>query len=135
PRAYDSTGETMLMAAVTSGELTAVEALLELGAEVDALETQYEQTALMIAARLGHTDIARTLLEAGAAVDARTRVGPEPRWVLPNSRAGFGFGIGIIRGGLPADRGMRPFRSGGLTPLLYAAREGHADMVALLLGA
>src|SRR5690606_40998911 len=99
PRAYDSTGETMLMAAVTSGELTAVEALLELGAEVDALETQYEQTALMIAARLGHTDIARTLLEAGAAVDARTRVGPEPRWVLPNARAGFGFGIGSIAAG------------------------------------
>src|SRR5690606_9329999 len=135
PQADDAAGGTMLMAAVTSGELEAVEALLALGAAPDALEESYEQTALMFAARLGHTAIARALLAAGATVDARTRVGPEPRWVLPNSREGFGFGIGIIRGGLPADRGMRPFRSGGMTPLLYAAREGYADTVALLLDA
>jgi ankyrin repeat protein len=125
----------MLMAAVASGELDAVEALLELGAEVDARDTQYEQTALMFAARQGNTAMARALIAAGAEVDVRTRVGSEPRWVLPNSRAGFGFGIGIIRGGLPADRGMRPFRSGGMTPLAYAAREGHAETVALLLDA
>jgi ankyrin repeat protein len=133
--ARDTIGETMLMAAVGSGELPAVTALLEHGAAVDALDTAYEQTALMFAARLGHEPIVEALLDAGAAVDARTRIGSEPRWVLPNSRAGFGFGKGIIRGGLPEDRGMRPFRSGGLTPLLYAAREGHAGTVARLLDA
>jgi ankyrin repeat protein len=125
----------MLMAAVGSGELPAVTALLEHGAAVDALDTDYEQTALMFAARLGQEPIVNALLDAGAAVDARTRIGPEPRWVLPNSRAGFGFGKGIIRGGLPEDRGMRPFRDGGLTPLLYAAREGHSGTVAQLLEA
>jgi ankyrin repeat protein len=125
----------MLMAAVGSGELEAVAALLAHGAEVDARETAYEQTALMFAARGGVEPIVAALLAAGAAVDARTAVGNEPRWVLPNSRAGFGFGKGIIRGGLPEDRGMRPFRSGGLTPLLYAAREGHTATVARLLDA
>jgi len=135
PNSRDTVGETMLMAAVGSGEIGAVTALLAHGAEVDARESAYEQTALMFAARGGVEPIVAALLAAGAEVDARTRIGNEPRWVLPNSRAGFGFGKGIIRGGLPEDRGMRPFRGGGLTPLLYAAREGHTATVASLLDA
>ena len=59
----------------------------------------------------------------------------EPAWILPNSRKGFGYGVGIIRGGWPADRGMRPFRRGGMTPLLYAARDGHAATAEALLDA
>jgi ankyrin repeat protein len=135
PKATDAVGETMLMAAVASGELSAVEALLALGADVNARDQQFQQTALMFAARAGLTDIAVRLIRAGAEIDARTRVGPEPGWILPNSRPGFSFGVGIIRGGLPADRGMRPFQSGGMTAVLYAAREGHSAMVELLLDA
>jgi len=135
PNEVDLVGETMLMATVGSGELAAVEALLELGAEVDRRDRDFGQTALMFAARAGHEAIADRLIEAGADVNASTRVGPEPRWVLPNSRAGFSFGVGIIRGGLPEDRGMRPFRSGGMTPLLFAAREGHTATAERLLDA
>jgi uncharacterized protein len=128
-------GETTLMAAVASGDVAAVEALLEAGAEVDARDPHYEQTALMFAARTGATDIAHALIMGSATVDARTRVGEEPAWILPNSRKGFGYGVGIIRGGWPADRGIRPFRRGGMTALLYAAREGHAATAAALLDA
>lgn len=135
PNAHDAIGETMLMAAVGSGELAAVEALLELGADVHARDPHYGQTPLMFAARAGLTDIAEVLIAAGAEVDAKTRVGEEPQWILPNSRPGFSFGIGIIRGGLPADRGMRPFRPGGMTALLYAARDGNAETAGLLLDA
>jgi len=135
PNQYDTIGETMLMAAVSSGELAAVDALLALGAEVNARDTNYQQTALMFAARGGFDDIAARLIEAGAGIEAATRIGPEPRWILPNSRPGFSFGVGIIRGGLPEDRGMRPFRSGGMTPLLYAAREGSTGIVGQLLDA
>lgn len=135
PNARDALDETMLMAAASSGELAAVEALLEVGADVDARDRHYEQTALMFAARAGLSEIARRLIEAGADVDAATRVGPEPEWILPNSRPGFSFGVGIIRGGLPADRGMRPFRPGGMTPLLYAARQGHTATAHVLLDA
>lgn len=135
PNAVDSVGETMLMAAVGSGQLDAVQALLELGADVNARDRVYEQTALMFAARAGNVEIADALLRAGAEIDAATRVRPEPDWVLPNSRPGFSFGVGIIRGGLPEDRGMRPFRSGGMTALLYAAREGHTGMLTRLLDA
>lgn len=135
PNAVDSVGETMLMAAARSGDAGAVDALLDLGANVDARDPHYGQTALMFAARNGSTEGVRALIGAGAEVDARTSVGPEPEWILPNSRPGFSFGIGIIRGGLPADRGMRPFRPGGMTALLYAAREGHTAAAELLLDA
>jgi ankyrin repeat protein len=135
PDARDGRGEPMLMAAVDSGEPAAVNALLELGADVDARDPHYEQTALMLAAQAGSTEIAKALIRAGADVDAHTRVGEEPAWIRPNSRVGFGFGIGIIRGGWPADRGIRPFRKGGMTPLLYAARGGHAETAEALLDA
>jgi len=135
PNAVDAVGETMLMAAVTSGEIEAVNTLLALGANVNARDSEYGQTALMFAARSGNIEIVAALIAAGAEIDASTRVGPEPDWILPNSRPGFSFGVGIVRGGLPVDRGMRPFRSGGMTPLLYAAREGHTDVVDALLDA
>ena len=133
--AVDAVGESMLMTAVGSGELEAVEALLAAGADFNARDRDFEQTALMFAARSGSVPIADALLAAGGAVDVRTRTGSEPPWVLPNSRPGFSFGVGIIRGGLPEDRGMRPFRDGGMTPLLYAAREGHSGLVERLLDA
>jgi ankyrin len=135
PNRPDAIGETMLMAATARGIPEAVETLLELGATVDQRDSYYEQTALMFAARAGFTDIARLLMQAGADIEARTRLDDEPDWILPNSRPGFSFGIGIIRGGLPVDRGMRPFRRGGMTPLLYAARHGHTATAELLLDA
>jgi ankyrin repeat protein len=135
PNGIDAAGETILMGAVRSGELPAVETLLELGADVNQRDDNFQQTALMFAARAGFEEIADALIVAGAEIDARTRVGPEPRWVLPNSRPGFSFGVGIVRGGLPEDRGMRPFRNGGMTALLYAAREGHTGLAGQLLNA
>ncbi|MGD8810038.1 MAG: ankyrin repeat domain-containing protein, partial [Gammaproteobacteria bacterium] len=127
--------ESALMSAVVSGSPAAVEALLALGADVDARDKHYAQTALMFAARSGSSVIAEALLDAGADPNAATRIGPEPEWILPNSRPGFSFGVGIIRGGLPEDRGMRPFRPGGMTALHYAARSGHTDSAAALLDA
>lgn len=135
PNGIDAAGETMLMGAVRSGELPAVEALLELGADVNQRDGEFQQTALMFAARSGFDSIADVLIVAGAEIDASTRVGPEPDWILPNSRPGFSFGVGIVRGGLPEDRGMRPFRTGGMTPLLYAVREGHTGIADRLLHA
>jgi ankyrin repeat protein len=135
PNSLDAASETMLMVAVRSGEAEAVATLLELGAAVDTRESANDQTALMFAARQGNPAIADLLIAAGAEIDARTRLGPEPRWVLPNSVPGFSFGVGIIRGGLPEDRGMRQFRSGSMTPLLYAARDGHTAVVERLLAA
>jgi ankyrin repeat protein len=131
----DPTGETALMTAVRIGNLDSVKVLLDRGAKVDTADPTYKQTALMIAVREDHADVVRLLLERGANVNAQTRTGSTPAWVLPNSVAGFGFGKGIIRGGLPADRGSRYFTPGGLTPLLYAARDGRLEPAKILLAA
>jgi len=88
----------------------------------------------MIAVREDHPDVVRLFVEHGANVNAKTRVGPTPAFVLPNSVPGFGHGIGIVRGGLP-ERGSRYTTPGGLSPLLYAARDGRLDVAKILVNA
>jgi ankyrin repeat protein len=128
-------GETALMTAVRTGVVAAVELLLDRGAAVDARDREFEQTALMLAVREAHPAVVSLLLARGADVDARTRVGPTPNFVPPCKGTGCGSeGVGINRGGLP-DRGRRAAAVGGMTPLLYAARDGRAAEAALLLAA
>src|SRR5690606_31046442 len=71
------------------------------------------QTALMWAAAQRHPDRVSLLLEHGADPDARAVVNDWPRQVTAEPR-----------------RMYRPF--GGLTPLLFAAREGGAECVGRL---
>jgi ankyrin repeat protein len=51
--------------AVKAGDVRALEALLDAGADVDAKD-EHGQTALMNAARDGHTPVVRLLVERGA---------------------------------------------------------------------
>jgi ankyrin repeat protein len=132
--APDPAGDTPLMSAARVGRADAVTLLLDRGARVDATDPTYQQTALMVAVRENHPDIVKLLIARGASVNARTRVGRTPAWVLPNSQPGFGHGIGIVRGGSP-DRGRRAPIPGGMTPLMYAARDGRMDTVRMLLEA
>jgi ankyrin repeat protein len=130
--AADPQGDSALITAARIGNLDSVKALLEAGAVVDARDPNFEQTALMVAVRADHLDVVRLLAERGATVNAKTRTGATPPWVLPNSVPGFGHGVGIIRGGLPA-RGLRGPIPGGMSPLLYAARDGRVDTARYLL--
>jgi ankyrin repeat protein len=132
--ASDPTGETVLMAAVRAGAPDAVRALLDRGAILDARDPTFQQTALMIAVRENHSQVVRLLVERGAQVNAQTRTGEPPKWVLPNSVPGFGHGVGIVRGGLP-ERGSRAPIPGGLSPLLYAARDGRLESARILVTA
>jgi ankyrin len=132
--APDPAGDTPLMSATRVGRADAVTLLLDRGAKVDAADATYQQTALMVAVRENHPDIVKLLVARGASVNARTRVGRTPPWVLPNSQPGFGHGIGIVRGGSP-DRGRRAPTPGGMTPLLYASRDGRMETVRMLLEA
>jgi ankyrin repeat protein len=61
-------------------------------------------------------------------VSVRTRIGPEPQF----RRIGGTQGKGVEKS--PA-RGARPAFPGGKTPLHYAARDGHLEVVRLLLDA
>jgi ankyrin repeat protein len=128
-------GETHLMRAAHVGVLAIVEQLLKRGAQVDVRDPHYGQTALMFAARAGHTDIVSLLLAHGANPNVATTVGEAPPFVKPNSVPGFGYGVGIIRGGVPADRGRREPAPGGMTPLLYAARHNHVEIAKRLIAA
>jgi len=133
PNSADGTSETCLMMAARTGREDIVDALLDRGAKVDLRDKSYSQTALMVAAREGHASIVQRLLARGAKADVQTLAGKAPAWRLPSSNAGS-KGAGIVRGGWP-ERGERDSIPGAKTPLLYAARENHADIVAMLLDA
>jgi ankyrin len=129
------TGETALMTATRTGKIDAIKLLLDRGAAVDTREPEYQQTALMLAVRENHPEAVKLLIERGADVDAQTRIGPEPKFVPPCKGTGCGSeGVGINRGGLP-DRGRRDAALGGMTPLLYAARDGRIEEAKLLVAA
>jgi len=135
PNAADPTGETALMTAAKTGMPDAMRVLVDAGARVDARDTQFQQTALMLAVRENHPAAVTFLLERGAAVNAQTRKGPAPKFVPPCKGTGCGSeGVGINRGGLP-DRGRRAEAKGGMTPLLYAARDGRIEAARLLVAA
>ena len=129
--APDVTGETCLMMAARAGNIEIAKALLDRGAAVDARDPEFQQTALMFAARTGSEPIVRLLIEQGAQVNAQTRTGATPAFRSPSSNSGS-KGAGVVRGGWP-ERGERDPVPGAKTPLLYAAREGHRDVAALLL--
>ena len=129
------TGETTLMTATRTGRIDALELLLARGALVDARDPEFQQTALMLAVREEHPAAVSLLIERGADVDARTRVGATPSFTPPCKGTGCGSeGVGINRGGLP-DRGRRAAAQGGMTPLLYAARDGRVAAAKALVEA
>jgi len=133
PNALDTAGEPPLWAAVRSGKLDAVTTLADRGASL-AFKDSVQQTTLMLAVRENHPDIVKYLVDKGTDVNVKTRVGQTPGWTLPNSVAGFGHGIGIVRGGLP-DRGSRYLTTGGLSALMYAARDGRTESAKILVAA
>jgi uncharacterized protein len=129
------TAETALMTATRTGLTAAITLLLDRGAELDARDPEFQQTALMLAVREQHPAAVQLLIERGADVNARTRVGDTPKFVPPCKGTGCGSeGVGINRGGLP-DRGRRGPAAGGMTPLLYAARDGRVEEARLLVAA
>jgi ankyrin repeat protein len=135
PNTVDPSGETALMTAARTGTPEALRMLLDRGARVDASDPEFQQTALMIAVRENHPAAVELLLRAGAAVNAQTRKGPTPSFTPPCKGTGCGSeGVGINRGGLP-DRGRRAEGKGGMTPLLYAARDGRPEVARVLIAA
>jgi len=122
----DASGDTLLMAAVRDGNADAVDVLLERGAPVNA----GEHTALMWAARRNDTAIMKRLLAHGAEVDTRTGAGEKPA-ARPPGAGGGSHGVGIVRSGVPQQGEQQPI-PGGMTPLLFAARDGQVDAAALL---
>jgi ankyrin len=112
--ATNAEGQTALMAVARTGNLEAAQLLLKRGADVHAREQWGGQTALMWAAAQSQPAMIRLLLKAGAHVDERSTVRDWQRRVTAEGR--------------PKD-----MYRGGLTPLLFAAREGCIDCLQALL--
>jgi uncharacterized protein len=116
PNTRNPEGETPLMAAARSGKVEAAKRLLEAGADVNAIEAFGGQSALMWAAAQGQGEMVKLLAAKGADLNARGVVRQWERKVITEPR--------------PKD-----MNKGGLTPLLYAAREGCVECIHHLIAA
>jgi ankyrin repeat protein len=132
PNAALPTGETPLMTAARIGDTEAIQALLDRGADVNAKEAT-DTTALMWAVREDHASAVQLLIQHGADVNAKTKIGQTPARRPPGAGGGS-HGVGIVRSGWP-ERGAQDPTPGGLTPLLYAARDGRMESAQMLLAA
>jgi len=111
-----SNGETALMMAARTGKLDAINLLIQRGAKVNATEKLRGTNALMWAAEQGHSAVVRFLLDNGADIRAQSSV------IRPIRRNGLGFA---------RDGSTDPM--GGLTALLFAARQGSLETVHVLI--
>jgi ankyrin repeat protein len=108
-------GETVLMIAARTGNADAVKALLDHGADPDARETFRGQTALMWAAAEDHTQVIELLAAHGADFNVRSF---DRDTTLPKMEAGTP---------------IAPIARGGLSALLFAARQGQVEAARALI--
>jgi uncharacterized protein len=126
PNSATPGGETALMTAARTGRVDAVTLLLDRGANVNSKDTVHAQTALMWGVLENHPEMVKLLLARGADINAHTNV-TVPKGEYVPARAGGASGTGIIR-----QRAL-PTADGGMTPLLFAVRDGNTEMTRLLL--
>jgi ankyrin repeat protein len=161
PNRRDTLGVTPLMLAAASGNADAVTALVDAGADANAKESARGETALMFAAADGRTDAVETLLARGA--DWRTTTNVFDWTKLPKADPRLASGdahppkAGKNGSGEAPDEKETESRKrtdpselhsepgppgyvervgtqGGLTALMFAARQGHFDAVRAFVG-
>jgi ankyrin repeat protein len=116
PNEKGADDQTPIMIIARTDNIEAAEVLLKAGADVNAVEKWRGQTALMWAAAQKQPEMVGFLLEHGADPDAQSMPNNWERQVTAEPR-------------------MKVLPAGGLTPLLYAAREGCAECIRLLIEA
>jgi ankyrin repeat protein len=109
-------GQTALMLAARTGNVAVAEFLVAHGADVNSRERFRDQSAVMWAAAQGHAEMVAFLVSKGADLTARARDNAWPTPFTNEPRVQY-----------------RP--TGGLTPLLYAARAGCLRCVAAMVDA
>jgi ankyrin repeat protein len=134
-----SYGDTPLMMAARAGKVDAIKALLDHHADVNVKETWGGTTAVMWAASEAHPNVVALLAARGADVNVHSKIVPAPQARGDGNMLGF------------APRDLKPgetpeslvrgkdlnvvLPSGGLTPLMFAAREGEMEAAKVLLSA
>ena len=114
PDSPNPDGMTALLAVARTGNVEAAQVLLKAGAKVDAKEKFGGQTALMWASARRHPEMMELLISKGADVNARSTDRNYQRHIQAEGRP-------------------KNLDSGGLSPLLYAARENCMACVDVLL--
>jgi ankyrin repeat protein len=144
--AKTSTGATPLMFAAASGDTAAIASLLDAGANVSAAEQDRLQTPLIFAVAGNRLEAVKMLIARGADPNAATRLtdlsalsrngqNPDGRNLASKPRPGV-----VPKILVPGVERQHMFNEqvawqGGMTPLLYAARQGYADIARALLDA
>ena len=103
-----------LLEATKTGDLAAVTAALEKGANVDARDAGFGRTALMTASMHSAISIMRTLLDAGARINLQAVLGETALILAASGRGGESIKLLLARGADPnlADREKK-------TPLMW----------------
>ena len=144
-RVVTSNGTTPLMIAAAAGDTKSMTSLIENGAEINAVDAAKGETPLMFAAGFDRTEAVKLLLARGADHKATTKVVDLFALTAPEEEAmqrGQGGNSTRPAASRPADiaGATRAYRynelissQGGLTALLFAARQGYTDTVKALI--
>ena len=145
--AKTGTGATPLMFAAASGDAGAIAALLDGGADVNARESDRHQTPLIFAAANDRLDGVKLLIARGADPNAATLL-TDLAALSKNGQNPDGRNLAVkpenrrapARVLVPGVERQHMFNEqvawqGGMTPLLYAARQGYVDVARALLDA
>ena len=116
PESPNGDGQTALMIVARSSNVDAARLLLDAGADVNAKENWRGQNAVIWAAAQSQPEMLKLLLEAGGDPNSRSILNERDRQISQERRFQW-----------------RP--AGGLTALMYAAREGCLECVKLLVDA
>jgi uncharacterized protein len=151
-------GETPLMLAAHNGNPEAIKVLVDRGADVNAKDPVRQTTPLMWALEQEHPAAVKALVERGADVKAQSRIDgnnrrarvanvPTPATEAARANANAAAATAAVPAPAPAvaaapatdDDDEVPVRqdstTGGLTPLVYAARQGDLESSKILLAA
>jgi ankyrin repeat protein len=149
PNSRNDYGSSPLMEAAIAGNLPLIEALLDAGAHIESPNLE-GQTALMAVARTGNIEAARLLISRGAAVNTAEKWGGQTALMWASARQQPAMVDFLIEEGadvdvraidrnwerrVTAEPRVKEMFQGGLTALLYAAREDCLDCVRHLLDA
>ncbi len=129
PNTANADGATALMTAAISGSADTVTLLLKRGAAVNARESAHQQTALMFAAAEDRAAVITALAAHGADLEAATTVVSLEEDKLDDN--GNPLPKKETEAGSTVTGGNTMM--GGMTALLFAAREGHLDAVRALV--
>jgi ankyrin repeat protein len=132
-------GETPLMMASRTGSVSAMQVLLDNGADVNAKEKLRGTTALMWAAAQSHPAAVKLLIDHGADIGGHTNLVPKGRTAYlaptPADRRRQAIDEPIAAGASQARNQGQRADGGGLTPLVFAARNGDIESVKVLVKA